>query len=178
MSTGVKGNEFEALISAIAERIRTKVNGYMPAIVEWAKVKEVQEGNKTCTVTMDSDSGDQVVEDVLISFGSNIVSIPSVGSKCLVLHILNDKSIGMVIWSEKVDKVNINGDNLKGLAAAPEIAKRIKALEDELESFKTKFNAHSHAAHNTPTVSLTVPALLPRTTELDITNKKINHGDN
>lgn len=175
-------SKVNALVEAMTNRMATKMNDRINATVEWATVKAVQFEDGTCTVQMDGDAEGQVIEDILVMSVANFKTKPKADSRCLVCHILNDKSAGFLVWCEQIEELHFNGDSFGGIALTKVLAEKLKALEDEVENFKSTFNSHTHicggsGSPSAPTTSLTTPALLPRTTQDDISSKVIKHGE-
>lgn len=178
----------EKFKDALADSMKHKVKSELSTQIEWAEVKKVSADGKSCDVQMLTDKEGVITEDISTQFTANMTMKPKVGSKCLVAHIMNDDSEGLLVWCEEVEKLNINGDTLGGLPISSKIAERIMRLETQLAALCASFDSHTHliiapipltaTAPPLPLVTpLITPQLQPVTTELYISNKKVNHGE-
>ena len=150
-----------------------------------AKVVSVDEDAMTCKVDPINDTSDVTIDNVLLSAEANdgLIQYPSASSIVLVAYGIKQQPF--ILMFSDVDKVRITidqcdfyidkngiklfGDNFGGLVM-------VQALVEKINRLENTFNAHIHP---TPSglSSPTGTQILPITTQQDLENTKVQHGN-
>lgn len=170
-------NPYDRLLNAISLRLSRSMQSKLVAQIEFATVTEVQE--KTCTVQMLTDKQGVVTEGIGLQVLANSTVKPLLGSKCLVAHIMNDDSEGFIIWAEKIEKFDINGNQHGGLIIESALVQELQKMNTLLSTIQQAFFAWQPApgdggaalkAASQAFVNMQLPTFQA------ITNTSVNHG--
>lgn len=177
----------QAKIIAIVRKLVAFVDRRMPRTIQSGTVTAVDANTRTCTV--DPGDGRLAWQDVRLqsvgSLGEGFFIKPKVGSSVLVALIDNDKANLCVVHTAEVDKIELNGNQYKGLVKVDDLVDKLNALENRFNNILTAFNSHTHIATipvlNTPTpTAVPVPVLtdapIVPTLATELTNDTVTHG--
>lgn len=129
----------DKLISVLAKRLAPRVRKELKAVVEWATVVSIEED--TCTVQMLSDNEGVHTEGIRLQVFGNSVLKPATNAECLVLHIENDDSLGLIIWCSKITEMTINGDENGGIIKWPKLKQDLELMKQAIEGLQQVFTA-------------------------------------
>jgi hypothetical protein len=152
------------------------IEGKIPLVSTWAKVKSVS--GQTCTITIDELD----IENILLGFNnSGVIVYPVVNSDVLVLFIDKSKTNGAVVHVKETDKVEIMGNSKGGLAIVSNLTQQYNKVEQDLNTLKQLFTAWVVVASDGGAALKAVVATwasnpLTQTIDSDIENDKVKHG--
>lgn len=152
----------------------------IPVQTMWGKVTDVSQDKKTCSVESLKSKGFQYYE-VLLALDpqtAGITPVPEVGSKVLIGLIENLKNAAWVIHCEKVDHVQLHGDQFGGLVKIQDLKnqydQRLTALKNAIKAGFTALSAldgsASLNAFNAASTSITGLQIS------SLENGKVKHG--
>ena len=164
-----------------SEKIRRAIiaimEGKIPLNSTWAKVKSIDA--QTCTVTIDELD----IEKILLGFDkSGLIIYPTVGSDVLVMFIDNTKTNGAVMYVKETDKIELMGNSKGGLAIVEKLKDQYNKIEQDINDLKTAFTGWSPVSNDGGAALKTATTAwaglqLTQTTEADIENDKVKHGE-
>ena len=165
-----------------------------------AEVTAVDVNTRSCTCIGISDQVGVTYNDVWLmpEICDGILYVPTVGSTVIIENNANLQPY-IVMWSE-IDKIlwvgggsaiqidsngiKLNGDAFDGLVKVAKLTEKLNDIENLLNDLITKYNAHTHPyvnvaapATTSPTTSLETGTIAPITSQSDIENAKVKHGD-
>lgn len=159
-------------------------------------VKEVDTGNATCTVLLDTDDDGAPSDGVLLNVATGAVNgihiIPAMNSRVWVSEV-DEPGRWALVRCGTIEKMYVkantlieyNGGGLGGLVKVSVLVSKLNALEDLVNDLITKFNVHTHLYVPGPGTATTPSAAttsietgsIASVTRLDeIENEKIKHG--
>ena len=145
-----------------------------------AEVISIDVKARTCVCIQISGSASTTINDVLLmaSADDGLLIIPVVGSTVHI--ILSDGMEPYISQYSAIDKIIFRGGDLGGLVKIQPLVNKLNALENKLNEFMIKYNAHVH-----PVVSVGAPTgpssilengPLTPTALTELENKNITHG--
>ena len=165
-----------------------------------ATVDSVDIGNRTCSCSLVSGSTDIALTNVklMANVDDGMLITPTVGSTVIIESAPNiEPYVSMFSGIDKVfqvaggstyqidsDGIKLNGENFDGLVKVAKLTEKLNNIEDLLNDLITKYNAHTHPyvnvaapATTSPTTSLETGTIAPITSQSDIENTTVKHGD-
>lgn len=163
----------------IRKVVLSMMEGLIPLNSTWCTVVSVSD--QVCKVRID----DLEVEDILLGWDkSGVIVYPKVNTDVLVVFIDNSKTNGAVINVKETDKIEIMGNNYKGIPILDEIKKNMDAIKNYLSAEKAAISAAFLAvgagtsANGASGKSSFDTAMASQTiTFSDMENKKVKHGN-
>ncbi|GAB6123083.1 hypothetical protein [Dysgonomonas termitidis] len=171
-------------IDKFAENIGRKTQEARQAQIRFVECVSVDWENKTMDARGTGDGGEY--RDVALGFGYTDIK-PAVGSTCLIGIIDGQEVVTFLINAEDVElvetkagKIIFNGGGNDGLVNAPELTKRINALENDNNMLKQVFAAWLPAPNDGGAALKTAAAAwagqqIIVTKQDDIEDNKITH---
>lgn len=155
--------------------------GKETAVLFQAAVVSVE--GDTCTV----DIGGLQLSDVRLKSVADgktdgvMLLVPSVGSTVLVGSLTGDYRDLAVLSIERFDRLVAGGEGFGGMVKAPELVKRLNALEKEVNNLRSAVSGWKPVAQDGGAALLGalsgwLSGNLPETKQADIENTKIMHG--
>lgn len=158
-----------------------------PSILVDGIIKEVDETKANCTVTVNKTDFFNIPLKVLLNSKASILEIPKVGTACTMrfknnnincpqlVDVHEDSKFLVTIGASTLEVTDglwkFNGGTLDGIPKAQSLVDQINRLENLVNGWIIKYNAHTHGyAPNEQQQTTNIPAI---TTLNDIQNTKI-----
>ena len=165
----------EVIINMIQEQI--------PITLFWAKVKDVNENEKTATIEQLQTQTE--IEGVRIGLGDNYF-VPAKDSLVLCAIVENEPAQVVILWTEKFEKIVISSEIIfnegknDGLVKINQLVSKLNKLEQELNDLKNIFavwtpQAGDGGAVLKAAVSTWAAQKLSKTTKSELEDDKIKH---
>lgn len=170
-------NTYDRLLNSVSLRLADRMKSKLVAQIEFATVKSIE--GDTCTVQMLTDKDGVTTEGIGLQVMGNCTIVPKIDTECLVAHIMNDDSEGLIIWCKEIEVMKINGDQFGGLIkkqALIEDMQKITAFIEALQQVLTTWTpvaGDGGAALKILTTSV-VQMQMPTFTEIE--NVAVKHG--
>ena len=174
--------------------------------VYMATVDSVDIDSRTCTCTVISNNTELQLLGVrlMAEVNDGVLIVPAKDSTVI---IENTKDFPLIIMFSSIDKqfivaggstfqidkdgLKLDGDKFNGLVKVKELTDKINNLEKLLNDLINKYNAHTHVGSypvagggggtaggtSNPTLSTESGTISPITSQSDIENTKVKHGD-
>jgi hypothetical protein len=174
-------NPYDRLLVGLSSRLAGRMKSQLQAQVEFATVKSVDMQEKTCTVQMLTDKEGVETEGIGLQFAGNCFIKPAIGSMCLIAHIMNDDSEGLIIWCQAIDELWLNGNENGGLIKKEALVMELEKVNVILSAIQQAFVTWQPVPNDG---GAALKALSQSFTQLEsgnyssITNEKIKHGGN
>lgn len=135
----IRGDAYDNFKRALAKGMGQHMRNELNAQIEFAVVESVQEN--TCTVQMLTDNEGVLTEGISTMISGNTNIRPKLKSKCLVAHIMNDDSEGLLIWCDEIEGLHMNGDEHGGLCITPKLVTEVNKLKAWMNAVQQAFNS-------------------------------------
>ena len=151
----------------------------VPLFTKAGKIQSVDTTNLTCEVTFDHYPTlyDVRIRSTIDGNKKGLVIIPKTGSDVIVGMIENTPTSAFIIQYSEVEEIRLGDNQFGGLVKIEPLVEQMNAIEEKLNSFIAKYNAHIHPL-STGTSSATVTqetALSGSTQKSQLENPNVLH---
>lgn len=144
-----------------------------------AKVVSVDTSEKTCEVKTIADEMNIFDVRLLANSGNGLLVVPAVDSVVGVCMI--NEIEGYVSLFSQIESIQCGDGSFDGLVKVAELTSKLNVIENKVNAMISVFNTHIHTATSatgptTPPTTNQSPTI-STTSQADIENDKITHGD-
>jgi hypothetical protein len=119
-------------VSIFEMAVRKIMNDNLPMFASEGTVKSVDKANNTCTVEREGMATlNNVRLNAILEAGNEVITIyPQVGANIICLIIEDNATDALMIATNKIDEIIINGGTNGGLAITPELVTQLNKTNE------------------------------------------------